>query len=268
MKRKLGRLLCLAGVAMSAANGPAGWGQDRPMPGGHSEAGSAAPGAPRSEAGASDATELLRQSVDDVRWDDVALEDALDWLSQRGRVNVLPDWKALSKIGVSADTLVTVRLRQVRVADVLDALVEALAMDGEVTYKGQGNILRLSTRTAFDHRMIVRVYDAADLTVRIPRFRGAPSIEMVAQSTGASSGGSLMSSSSGDSGAESESGDSDDPTRDPAMNALADLIEDVIEPASWDTYGGDGRIRVLGGRLVVRNTAEVHEQIGGRVRAE
>ncbi|MCC7292062.1 MAG: hypothetical protein IT449_08390 [Phycisphaerales bacterium] len=268
MNRALGRLGWVASVGALAACGQETRAQDRGRAGDSSEAAGWTPSAESAAAGARDAADLLRQSVDEVRWDDVALEDALDWLSQRGRVNVLPDWKALGEVGVSADTLVSIRLRRVRVADVLDALVDALAPDGAVTYQGQANILRLSTRQGFERRMIVRVYDAADLTVRIPRFRGAPSIEMVAQSSSSSGGGSLMSRASGDAGAESESGDSEDPTADPAMNALADLIEDVIEPASWDTYGGSGRIRVLGGRLVVRNTAEVHEQIGGRVRAE
>ncbi len=268
MNTTLGRWLGVAGLATLAACGQTAHAQDRVGAGESSATGAVAQGLQRDAAGARDAADLLRQSVDEVRWDDVALEDALDWLAQRGRVNVLPDWKALSKVGVSEDTLVSVRLRQVRVADVLDALVEALATDGAVTYQGQGNILRLSTRLGLDRRMIVRVYDAEDVTVRIPRFRGAPSVEMVAQGSGSSSGAALMRNSSGESGSESGSGDSDDPTGDPAMIALASLIEDVIEPASWDTYGGDGRIRILGGRLVVRNTAEVHEQIGGRLRAE
>jgi hypothetical protein len=47
---------------------------------------------------------------------------------------------------------------------------------------------------------------------------------------------------------------------------LIDLIRNTIEPDSWDVNGGLGRIAYYGDPfyvLVVRNTAEVHHQLGG-----
>lgn len=47
--------------------------------------------------------------------------------------------------------------------------------------------------------------------------------------------------------------------------ALIDLIQTVIQPETWDVHGGPGTIYYWypGRALVIRQTAEVHEQIGG-----
>jgi hypothetical protein len=55
-----------------------------------------------------------------------------------------------------------------------------------------------------------------------------------------------------------------------AANAreLIDLIQSTIAPESWDVAGGRGTIRYYSRNpaLVIRQTAEVHEQIGGALR--
>lgn len=48
--------------------------------------------------------------------------------------------------------------------------------------------------------------------------------------------------------------------------ALIALIENTVDPDSWQSRGGNGRAIYIGGRikaLVIRQTDEVHEQIGG-----
>lgn len=71
---------------------------------------------------------------------------------------------------------------------------------------------------------------------------------------------------------------SDEPATPAALNgtefenaaALISLIENVVEPDSWQSRGGNGRAMYIGGRikaLVIRQTQEVHEQIGGTLKA-
>lgn len=48
--------------------------------------------------------------------------------------------------------------------------------------------------------------------------------------------------------------------------ALIALIENTVEPDSWEARGGNGSVMYIGGRikaLVIRQTDEVHRQIGG-----
>jgi hypothetical protein len=54
---------------------------------------------------------------------------------------------------------------------------------------------------------------------------------------------------------------------DTELQKLAEVIESVIEPASWQDSGGEGVIRAVNGVLVVRQTDEVHRQIRRLLRA-
>jgi len=58
------------------------------------------------------------------------------------------------------------------------------------------------------------------------------------------------------------------PADERQASELISLIQDTIAPDSWDVRGGKGTIRYYPNFfvLVVRNTAEVHRQIGGTLR--
>lgn len=58
------------------------------------------------------------------------------------------------------------------------------------------------------------------------------------------------------------------PADERAASELISLIQDTIAPDSWDVRGGRGTIRYYPNFhvLVVRNTAEVHRQIGGTLK--
>ena len=49
----------------------------------------------------------------------------------------------------------------------------------------------------------------------------------------------------------------------PPAEQLIDLIQDTIDPLSWEKHGGPGSIRLVGRILVVRNSAEVINMLGG-----
>jgi hypothetical protein len=52
------------------------------------------------------------------------------------------------------------------------------------------------------------------------------------------------------------------------MQDLITLIEQSVEPESWFVNGGLGSIVPFNKMLVVRNSIEVHEKIGGPFRLE
>ena len=51
------------------------------------------------------------------------------------------------------------------------------------------------------------------------------------------------------------------------LDDLVEAITSTVGPDSWDEVGGEGNITVLGGMLLIRQTANVHEQIGQLLRA-
>ena len=100
-------------------SGPRGFGDAKPR---------------RNVASAGDAIALLRKRVDKVDWEEMPFEEVLDWLREEGdnRVNVLPRWLALNNDGVDEESLVTLRLTNSMVAEVLnDRLSRGQISDGQ-----------------------------------------------------------------------------------------------------------------------------------------
>lgn len=220
---------------------------------------------------------LLRKRVDSVDWNEVTFEDVLDWLRDQsdGQVNVVAAWKALSPENVTPETLVTVSMSHVTVAEVLDEVINELSEERTIGYHGFENKIKFSSRSDFDRHLYVRVYDVTDLLFRVPNFgQGAPQIDLQQTKSSTSGGGSGQSVFSGGSsgGREQEEGGTQAETRiEQELDKLRQRIKITIAPESWREVqqvqglgGGRGEIEIIQHSLVITNTIEVHEQIAGR----
>ncbi len=217
------------------------------------------------------AVALLRRPVESVDWENQLFEDVIVWLKENGegQVNVVPRWGPLSVESVDRDTLVTLQLNNTTVGQVLNETMDQLSEDGEVTYRGVGNTLRISTKADFGRKMYLRIYDATDILFRVPNFgRTAPIIDL--QNTGSrgggggGGGGQSVFSGSGTGSEQEEAGQQAEQELQERLENLREIIEQTIAPDTWDTadVGGPGRIRVFNRSLIVVNTIEVHEMIG------
>ncbi len=207
---------------------------------------------------------LLHKRVKSIDWTETPFEEVVSWLEDEseGRVNIVPRWLQLARVHVDRDTPVTLRLDNVTVAEILNEAMGQLSPDGEVSYRGAGNRLTLSTRADFSRKMMLRVYDVADIVTEIPDFgRGAPTIDFQ-QTGGQTSGGQAVIRGTGGSGTGGEQAEQYTQTR---LEELARKIQRVIAPESWETpdTAGRGRIEIFGRSLWIYNTVEVHEQIAG-----
>lgn len=228
------------------------------------------------------AAELLFKRVDSIDWTDRTFEDVIRWLrdESNGRVNVVFRETQLGVEGVTRDSLVTLQLNNTTVADVLNETLEQLSETGEARYRAIGNKLTISTRADFERAMHTRVYDVTDILFRVPNFgQNAPEIDLqqAGRSGGSGGGGRGQGVFSGAGGQEDdeESGQQAEQETEQRMNTLRQLIEQTIAPETWDLTGspsaqssttgggGRGRIRVFNRSLIVTNTVEVHEMIGG-----
>lgn len=219
------------------------------------------------------AIRLLRKEVEDtLMWEDVSFEFVLDWLRDQGDANVIVNWNALEVVGVQREASVTgLVLRDVRVANVLDEVLDQLFQQGgeELSYRGVGNTLRISTKQDFNRKLYLRFYDATEILFRVPDSIDAPEIDLTQiqqQGGGGGGGGGGQGTpvfTQGNSSGGLEDREVTDEELKQRMDDLRLVIEDSIEPESWDVLGGRGTIRSFNRTLVVRNTIEVHEQIGG-----
>lgn len=227
----------------------------------------------------SPAAALLMRRVDQVDWTDRTFEDVLRWLRDEsdGQVNVVARFNHLGIEGIQEDSLISLRLNNTTVAEVLNETIEYLSDTGDVGYRATGNKLLISTRSDFERKMYLRVYDVTDVLFRVPSFgQGVPQIDL--QQVGGQGGGGQSVFQGAGGGQEQEEGDQEvEQQLEERLNVLRELIEQTIAPESWDLTGspgggqaagvgaggGRGRIRVFNRSLFILNTIEVHEQIGG-----
>lgn len=230
------------------------------------------------------AAEMLFKRVESVDWNDTTFEEILTWVREQGegRVNVVPRFNQLGIEGVALDTLVTLQLNNTTVADVLNEVLGTISESGAVRYRAMGNKLIISTQADFERKMYVRVYNVTDMMFRVPNFgQSAPQIDLqqAGQSQGGGGGGGggqspFQGSSSGED--DDEGGQQAEQELEERLEKLRQLIEQSIEPQTWDLTGSDsqtqvgqgagggrGRIRVFNRSLIISNTIEVHEQIAG-----
>ena len=263
------RLLLWTGVLALAF--PAGaWAQGPPGSGGspgsgRGKGGGAAGG--RDRHAVTPSQRVLGKKVELVDWVDVPLEEVADWVKEQGPVNVVVRWRALEAEGIDAASPVTLRLGNTTVGKVLAEVLDQISETESVMFRGMGNTIKISTRSDFNRKLYVRVYDVSDILLRIPDFNDAPEIDL----TEGSGGGGGGRGGGGGGGGDSIFGDDDDDDDDEQdeedfaqrIADLIDLIEQTVEPDTWLINGGRGTIVAFGKLLVVRNSIEVHEKIGG-----
>lgn len=229
--------------------------------------------------------DVLSERVDSVDWVDRTFEEVIQWVRERGdaRINIVPRWNHLGVEGISRDSLVTLQLNNTNVADVLNEALLQLSDSDEVRYRGVRNKLTISTRADFERKLHTKVYDVTDILFEVPDFgQGAPLIDLKQAGTsggGAGGGGQTVFGGGGGQGQEQQvGGEQAEQELEERLTKLRQLIEQSIEPQSWDLSGspgqtgggaagtgggGRGRIRIFNRSLVVTNTIEIHEQIAG-----
>lgn len=120
------------------------------------------------------ARQRLRASVPVVDFPEgTGFEEVINWLRERSGLSVHVNWNVLALLGIdrTTDTL-GMTLYHARFETVLRLLLDNVAPpEAPLDYDIVDGIVRISTREQLDRFRITRVYDVADLLVRIPSFR-------------------------------------------------------------------------------------------------
>lgn len=216
---------------------------------------------------------MLNQRVDEVSFQDVPLEQVMDWLGDYTGANVQVRWSVLESNGIDKDKRITMKVKNLRLSQILWLLMnEAGGTDVKLAYRASGNLILLSTHDDLGKDMIVKVYDVSDLLVRVPRFTNAANLNPTQALTqagqsgqGGGGGGSNIFEDEGnddqgrDRGEDTAGGQSND------MQQLIRVIKDTVEPNDWVDAGGQAQITALRNQIVVRASILVHQQLGGYV---
>ena len=228
---------------------------------------------------------IVDQVVPEIKFNGSSLKDCLEFFRDATNANIVVNWKAVEAAGVSQDTPINMRVRDVTLRKALSMLVSEASGGDTLSFYMAENVIHVSTREQTDKILITRIYPVEDLLVEVPDFTNPPDLSLTASSTGGSSGrgggggggggskggggggggggaNGLFGQGSGGGGAASST-DEKTMTREQRAEALLNLIRSVIYPDIWKENGGPASISYFSGKLIVTAPRSVQEAIGG-----
>lgn len=219
---------------------------------------------------------ILRQRIPEISFEEAPLEQVIDWLEETTQLNVVVRWDTLEANGVERDRPVSLRARNLRLAQVLWLIMNQVGgTDLKLAYRASGKLLVISTHEDLGKEMITKVYDIADLLVQVPRFTNAaqldPAQALQGATQGAQQGGGAGGGGGGGGGGGQlfqggqGGGNTEGANPQDDIEQLISLITETIEPDSWVAGGGVGSVRAFQNLLVVHNTILVHQLLAGHV---
>lgn len=220
----------------------------------------------------------LNRNLPAIDFQNVTLREAIEFLRDVSGANVHVNWRAIELTGVTPDTTVNMRLRQVPMRRVLSMLLDEAAGGQLLTWYLDDGVIEITTREISDSIMYTKVYDVQDLLFEPPEFIEPPDFDLsqyTDQGGGRGGGGGGGRGGGGGGGGgggrglfqtANQTSEQTEP-RDPKAkaNELIELIQAVVYPDVWVEAGGKSSIRFFNGNLIITAPRSVHEAIGGPI---
>jgi hypothetical protein len=204
---------------------------------------------------------ILRMNLPEMRFTNIPLSEAIDFVRDVSGANLQVNWRALETVGVTKDMPVNMRLRAVTLRKVLRVLMAETGAEDQLAITIDDNVIELTTREIADSRMYTRVYNIEDLIMVIPDFEG-PRLDLQSNSSSRGQGGGSSGRSVFDQDSNEDRNENRLSRRERAQQII-DLIVDVVRPEIWRQNGGNASIAFLNGNLIITAPRSVHEAIGG-----
>jgi type II secretory pathway component GspD/PulD (secretin) len=205
----------------------------------------------------------LDQQKLDVSFNDNTFADVVGFLQHYTGINVDVDWESLDTIGVTRETLVTLKLSPVPVRSVLDRVMQKVAPDqfSKAGWAVNDGILLIASDEALRRNTTMVLYDIKDLLFDVPNYDEVPPIDLQSLlQQGQSIGGG------GQTPFRDNPGDDrvERPSRQERIDKIREIIVSQVDPENWTDNGGEtGTIQELNGSLIIRNTPGNHREITG-----
>ncbi|HWP39446.1 MAG TPA: hypothetical protein VNL70_00875, partial [Tepidisphaeraceae bacterium] len=198
----------------------------------------------------------LERKLPEVRFDNVAFADVIDFLRDVSATNIFVNWRALEAAGIDRNAPVTARLRDVKFSKALSTILSDVG-GGLVRlgYTIDEGVITISTEEDLSSNVVTRVYDIRDLIINVTDFDQPPDFQLQGAQVGGGGGGQQL--FSGTTAEETEAA-----TRADLVDAITSLIRDTVASDTWRDNGGTiGSMRELGGQLIVTQTPENQRQL-------
>ncbi len=238
---------------------------------------------------------LLNREIPEVGFDQEPFEDVLDWFRAQGLKNIVVHWQIVEDAGdIDRSTPVELRVSELSVWEMLDLVLSTVSdsasvPEGRLSYRIINGLIRISTREDFAGEIVVRTYDVENLLQALIFYDDAPTVSVAGTGSGGGGEGGGRGPGGGGrgpgGGGRGPGGGGSGPGGDGSIfegGGGGDLIdfqgirEEQVEklmalilsinPSSWFVNTGSGTVSEFRGKLIIAQTIEMHEIIGGQFR--
>ncbi|MCD6378211.1 MAG: hypothetical protein J7L99_05115 [Planctomycetes bacterium] len=196
-----------------------------------------------------------------VDFSDISLKEAIDFIRDASGANIHVNWRALETIGITRDTKINLKARDISIARLLTLITDQLSV-GQDKYSSvywvvEDGVVEIATGEALNRSTRVEVYDISDLLLVVPNFVG-PTISLT-QTANAVSNANNNYSIWGDNntGNNASSGNIEGASiaeqRQKLKDQLIEIIKMSIGEEMWAPEG-KGSVRILGNKLIISQT--------------
>ena len=212
-------------------------------------------------------SEALARGLGFAVFEDESFGEVLEgFFLGRHELEIKVDWAALAASSghVTRDSKINVELGHATVEDVLEDVLDHLSEQAQAEedilafYVFEGKV-KVATRGAFEKLIVTRIYNISFIGRGTPHYIDAPELginrlipfDLV--------------ESPPDPNLPPQAGTSRNPRRNfqELRDQLIGMLKD-FRPDTWKEHGGRGSISIMGNELMIRQTAEMHELIGGK----
>jgi hypothetical protein len=205
----------------------------------------------------------LSKKIPEIRFAQLPLADAIDYLRDVTGANIHVNWRAIELINVTRQTPVSVTLTDVPMRRVLKSVLDETGGGELLTWYVEEGVIEITTKEIADNQMVTRVYPVQDLVAEVPNFVG-PNFNLQSQSNTASGGGGGGGSSSGLFSGSNTTTPDEQKTPQQRTDDLVKTIQSTVRPDVWRDNGGTASIRYFNGHLIVTAPRSVQEAISGK----
>jgi hypothetical protein len=201
----------------------------------------------------------LAKRLPEMKFEALRFGEALKHIATLSGVNIVPDWNALEAMGIEKDAEVTLSVRDLSAARLLDLLLDEVT-HGQVDLAWGINkgIVQITTKECLGRYTVCVVYDCTDL-LRVQEEDLARYADLVFKA--------MAKSGNNDASLDVEARERLARTvvresRNELKNELSHAIMLSVDPESWREAGGNvGTVGWVGTQLVVTQTSVAHRAI-------
>src|SRR5688572_11547462 len=107
----------------------------------------------------------LNRTLPAVDFTGVTFRDALDFVRDLTGANLHVNWRAIEAAGITPDTTINMKLRQVQLRKLLSMLLTEAAGGNTLAFYIEDGVIEVTTRDIADGKLYTKVYPVQDLLI-------------------------------------------------------------------------------------------------------